>query len=135
VQRTELPSKSTRFLARLRSGWSFEDLGRQFWIFTTEAFFFDFGFDLYVFLFKLFLLNLHYDEWHAHGWGTPTQIAARLLLCRILSEPSLGAGSAALSATLIVRYGYGVVFNANSVLAIVADTSSRGTACSRPASC
>jgi len=37
-------------------------LGKPFWVFFAAAFFFDFGFDLYFFLYNLFLLNLHYDE-------------------------------------------------------------------------
>jgi MFS family permease len=37
-------------------------LSRSFWIFFTLAFFFDFGFAVYFFLFNLFLLDLHFDE-------------------------------------------------------------------------
>jgi MFS family permease len=37
-------------------------LGRGFWIFFTAAFFFDFGFSSYVFLFNLYLLDLHFNE-------------------------------------------------------------------------
>ena len=45
-----------------RSRWPFTRLGRSFWIFFIAALFLDFGFDLYLFLYNLFLLNLHYDE-------------------------------------------------------------------------
>lgn len=37
-------------------------LSRGFWIFFTAAFFFDFGFAIYVFLFNLYLLDLHFNE-------------------------------------------------------------------------
>jgi len=37
-------------------------LNRGFWIFFTAAFFFDFGFAIYVFLFNLYLLDLHLNE-------------------------------------------------------------------------
>jgi len=37
-------------------------LGRDYWIFFTAAFFFDFGFAVYVFLFNLFLLDAHFNE-------------------------------------------------------------------------
>ncbi|QHN03572.1 MFS transporter [Granulicella sp. WH15] len=37
-------------------------LGRGFWIFFTAAFFFDFGFSVYVFLFNLYLLDFHFNE-------------------------------------------------------------------------
>jgi MFS family permease len=46
----------------LRSRWPVEKLERPFWVFFAAAFFLDFGFDLYFFLYNLFLLNLHYDE-------------------------------------------------------------------------
>ena len=39
-----------------------EKLGRPFWVFFAAAFFLDFGFDLYFFLYNLFLTSLHYDE-------------------------------------------------------------------------
>lgn len=55
VQRSSL-------LDRARSWWSVETLSRDFWIFFTAAFFFDFGFGLYFFLFNLFLLSQHFDE-------------------------------------------------------------------------
>jgi MFS family permease len=42
--------------------WPSERLGSAFWIFFTAAFFFDFGFGLYFFLFNLFLANLHFNE-------------------------------------------------------------------------
>jgi MFS family permease len=37
-------------------------LGRGFWVFFTVAFFFDFGFAVYFFLFNLFLLDYNYNE-------------------------------------------------------------------------
>jgi len=39
-----------------------KELSRGFWIFFTAAFFFDFGFSIYVFLFNLYLLDLHFNE-------------------------------------------------------------------------
>jgi len=47
---------------RFTSRWPINKLGRPFWIFFAAAFFLDFGFDVYFFLFNLFLLNFHYDE-------------------------------------------------------------------------
>jgi len=47
---------------RLSTRWPFARLGRPFWVFFTAALFLDFGFDLYFFLYNLFLLSLHYDE-------------------------------------------------------------------------
>jgi MFS family permease len=37
-------------------------LSRSFWIFFTVAFFFDFGFSVYYFLFNLYLLDFHFNE-------------------------------------------------------------------------
>jgi MFS family permease len=37
-------------------------LSRGFWIFFTAAFFFDFGFAVYYFLFNLYLLDMHFNE-------------------------------------------------------------------------
>jgi MFS family permease len=37
-------------------------LGRRFWVFFTVAFFFDFGFAVYFFLFNLFLLDYRFNE-------------------------------------------------------------------------
>ena len=37
-------------------------LSRSFWVFFTVAFFFDFGFAVYFFLFNLYLLDLHFNE-------------------------------------------------------------------------
>jgi MFS family permease len=56
------PFGGSRFIARVRSWWLVETLGRQFWIFFTAALLFDFGVGLYFFLFNLFLLNMHFDE-------------------------------------------------------------------------
>ena len=39
-----------------------KNLSREFWIFFTAAFFFDFGFAVYFFLFNLYLLDLHFNE-------------------------------------------------------------------------
>ena len=59
----EIPSAGgARITSRLRSWWQAESLSRQFWIFFTAAFFFDFGIGLYFFLFNLFLLSLRFDE-------------------------------------------------------------------------
>jgi MFS family permease len=45
------------------AGWLLEKkLNRSFWIFFTVAFFFDFGFSVYYFLFNLYLLDLHFNE-------------------------------------------------------------------------
>ena len=61
-----LPGRSSRTgrspLQRLKSWWAPETLSRQFWVFFTAAFFFDFGIGLFFFLFNLYLLNLHFDE-------------------------------------------------------------------------
>lgn len=35
---------------------------REFWLFFTAAFFYDFGFGLFFFLFNLYLTDLHFDE-------------------------------------------------------------------------
>jgi MFS family permease len=37
-------------------------LSRGFWVFFAVAFFFDFGFSVYVFLFNLYLLDFHFNE-------------------------------------------------------------------------
>ncbi len=59
----ELPPVSgSRLVVRLRSWWTTEALGRQFWIFFVAALFFDLGVGLFFFLFNLFLLNVHFDE-------------------------------------------------------------------------
>ena len=52
----------SRLKHRFKSRWPIAKLGRPFWVFFAAAFFLDFGFDLYLFLYNLFLLNLHYDE-------------------------------------------------------------------------
>jgi len=39
-----------------------QNLSRNFWVFFTVAFFFDFGFAVYFFLFNLYLLDLHFNE-------------------------------------------------------------------------
>jgi len=52
----------SRFKQHFSSRWPIAKLGRSFWIFFAAAFLLDFGFDLYFFLYNLFLLDLHYDE-------------------------------------------------------------------------
>lgn len=45
------------------AAWIFkQNLSRQFWVFFTVAFFFDFGFAVYFFLFNLYLLDFHFNE-------------------------------------------------------------------------
>lgn len=39
-----------------------KQLSRDFWVYFTAAFFFDFGFTVYYFLFNLYLLDLHFNE-------------------------------------------------------------------------
>jgi predicted MFS family arabinose efflux permease len=39
-----------------------EQLSRGFWVFFTAAFFFDFGFSVYFFLFNLYLLDLQFND-------------------------------------------------------------------------
>jgi MFS family permease len=51
-----------RFLRYTQSPWPGERLSSAFWVFFVAAFFFDFGFGLYFFLFNLFLANLHFNE-------------------------------------------------------------------------
>ena len=53
---------ASKLKTRFSSRFPFAKLGRPFWVFFTAALFLDFGFDLYFFLYNLFLLNLHYDE-------------------------------------------------------------------------
>lgn len=38
------------------------NLSRGFWVFFTAAFFFDFGFSVYFFLFNLYLLDMHFND-------------------------------------------------------------------------
>lgn len=55
-----------RILARIwnyaESHWFGPRFNRQFWVFFSAAFLYDFGFGLYFFLFNLFLANLHFKE-------------------------------------------------------------------------
>ena len=45
------------------AGWLLEkQLSRSFWVFFAVAFFFDFGFSVYFFLFNLYLLDFHFNE-------------------------------------------------------------------------
>jgi MFS family permease len=53
---------ASKLKTRFSSRFPFAKLGSPFWVFFTAALFLDFGFDLYFFLYNLFLLNLHYDE-------------------------------------------------------------------------
>jgi MFS family permease len=54
--------KATAFW-RSPAAWMREKmLSREFWVFFTAAFFFDFGFAVYAFLFNLYLLDLHFNE-------------------------------------------------------------------------
>ena len=39
-----------------------QNLGRSYWVFFSVALFFDAGFSIYVFLFNLYLLDLHFNE-------------------------------------------------------------------------
>ena len=52
----------SRLKRHIISRWPIAKLGRPFWVFFAAAFFLDFGFDLYFFLYNLFLVNLHFDE-------------------------------------------------------------------------
>ena len=48
---------------RRPAAWLLEKkLSRGFWVFFTVAFFFDFGFSVYFFLFNLYLLDFHFNE-------------------------------------------------------------------------
>lgn len=48
---------------RRPAGWLLEKkLSRSFWVFFAVAFFFDFGFSVYFFLFNLYLLDFHFNE-------------------------------------------------------------------------
>jgi MFS family permease len=49
-------------LAAAGTRWMGRRFSHGFWVFFAAAFFFDFGFGLYFFLFNLFLSNLHYKE-------------------------------------------------------------------------
>jgi MFS family permease len=52
----------TRIRSYAESHWFGKRFSGQFWVFFSAAFFYDFGFGLYFFLFNLFLANLHYKE-------------------------------------------------------------------------
>jgi MFS family permease len=50
-------------LWRRPAAWFLEKrLSRSFWVFFAVAFFFDFGFSVYFFLFNLYLLDFHFNE-------------------------------------------------------------------------
>lgn len=56
------PGKGTPIWKSPASWLREKKLSRGFWTFFTAAFFFDFGFSIYVFLFNLYLLDLHFNE-------------------------------------------------------------------------
>ncbi len=56
------PGKGTPIWKSPASWLREKKLSRGFWTFFTAAFFFDFGFSIYVFLFILYLLDLHFNE-------------------------------------------------------------------------
>jgi predicted MFS family arabinose efflux permease len=98
----------TPFLSRPAAWLRKEQLSRDFWVFFVAAFFFDFGFSVYFFLFNLYLLDLRFND-RAIGLisgavtlgsvaGTlPAGFLARkfglrpLLIVCFLSAPILGA--------------------------------------------
>ncbi len=56
-------AESDTFFLRNPAAWLREKkLSRGFWVFFTAAFFFDFGFSVYFFLFNLYLLDIHFNE-------------------------------------------------------------------------
>ncbi len=57
---SESSGSAQRLLVRLRSYPG--QFSRSFWTFFAAAFFFDFGFGLFFFLFNLYLTDLHFDE-------------------------------------------------------------------------
>ena len=70
----ELPLAAENSSGEGRSFWSNpaawvreQKLSRGYWTFFASAFFFDTGFCIYVFLFNLYLLDLHFNE-RAIGW-------------------------------------------------------------------
>jgi len=83
-------------------------LSHGFWVFFTAAFFFDFGFSVYAFLFNLYLLDIHFNEraiglmGGAHMLGSvvgtlPAGLLVRrigirpLLIVCFVTAPALGA--------------------------------------------
>ena len=61
----ETPSGSGPFVRMSPAAWLIKKkLSRDFWIVFTAAFFFDFGISIFVFMFNLYLLELHFnDRW------------------------------------------------------------------------
>ena len=60
---TLAPGASCTSIWRSPAAWLLEKkLSRSFWVFFAVAFFFDFGFSVYFFLFNLYLLDLHFNE-------------------------------------------------------------------------
>ena len=87
------------------------NLSREFWIFFAVAFFFDFGFSVYFFLFNLFLLDLHFNERTIGlvggaltlgsvvgtlpvGWLARRTGLRPLLLCCMIAAPLMGIARA-----------------------------------------
>jgi MFS family permease len=67
------------------SAWRFS---RDYWLFFCAAFFFDLGFDLYLFLFNLYLTDLHFNE---------------RLIGQITAAFTLGNVAGTIPATMLVR--------------------------------
>jgi predicted MFS family arabinose efflux permease len=60
---TEANGSSRISIWKSPTSWLLEKkLSRGFWVFFSVAFFFDFGFSVYVFLFNLYLLDFHFNE-------------------------------------------------------------------------
>jgi MFS family permease len=75
-----------RLRSRVRdSAWRFS---KDYWLFFTAAFFFDLGFDLYLFLFNLYLTDLHFNE---------------RLIGQITAALTLGNVAGTIPATMLVR--------------------------------
>lgn len=59
----EAPRRSARFVFMIPAAWLInKKLSRDFWIVFTAAFFFDFGISIFVFMFNLYLLDLHFND-------------------------------------------------------------------------
>ena len=76
-----------------RRSWVIEKkLGRGFWVFFAVAFFFDFGFAVYFFLFNLFLVDspLQRADHRAGGRGTDAGVGRRNAARRLAGAPRSG---------------------------------------------
>jgi MFS family permease len=62
LQADDRPQQGVSFWRRPAAWLRGQKLGREYWVFFTAAFFFDFGFALYHFLFNLYLLDFHLNE-------------------------------------------------------------------------